>query len=325
METGKLNFDVLNNLINNNKGNLRDEVIVRNTVGEDCAVINFGGHEGIFSTDPITGASANVGRLAVHINCNDLASAGAEPIALLVTILAPVTSSLEDIERVMNEISEEAKRLNVEIVGGHTEVTEAVNKMVISITAIGKNASNKVIKTAGAEVGDDIIVTKFLGIEGTSILINDHEGRLKKILSEEEIKDGKELINYISVVKEGRIASEFGVNSMHDITEGGVLGALFELSSASNTGFEIEYDSLPILNITKKVCNEFKIDPLGLISSGSMLITTKNGEKLVERLNLQGINSKVIGKITSNDKVIIKNDERQMVQEPKRDELFNIK
>ena len=121
-----------------------------------------------------------LGKLAVHINCNDIASSGGEPIGILVTILAPTSSSLEEINKVMNEIDEEAAKIGVEIIGGHTEVTSAVNKMVISVTVIGKNLKGKSIKTAGAKLGDDIIVTKALGLEGTYILINDYEERIQK-------------------------------------------------------------------------------------------------------------------------------------------------
>lgn len=183
----------------------------------------------------------------------------------------------------MHEIDEEAAKIGVEIIGGHTEVTSAVNKMVISVTVIGKNKKGKSIKTAGAEVGDDIIVTKTIGIEGTYILINDYEERVKKILSKEEIKFGKTLIDKISVLEEGKIGGEFGVNSMHDITEGGLLGGLFEVAMASDKGFKILKDKIPMLDITKKVCEEFQIDPLRLISSGSMIITTKNGEELIKK------------------------------------------
>lgn len=159
MKEGKLNFDDLRNIILDSRKIKRDEVTIRNDVGEDCSVINFGDYEGIFSTDPITGASENVGKLAVHINCNDIASAGGEPVALLVTIMAPTSSSLEDIKNIMNEISEEAGKLNVEVIGGHTEVTSAVNKLIVSITVIGKSLKGASISTAGANEGDDIIIT----------------------------------------------------------------------------------------------------------------------------------------------------------------------
>jgi hydrogenase expression/formation protein HypE len=325
MKEGKLDFDDLRNIIFNNKSIKRNEVKVRNDVGEDCSVIDFGDCEGIFSTDPITGANENVGKLAVHINCNDIASSGGEPIGILVTILAPTSSSIEEINTVMHEIDEEAAKIGVEIIGGHTEVTSAVNKMVISVTVIGKNKKGKSIKTAGAEVEDDIIVTKTIGLEGTYILINDYEERVKNILSQEEIEFGKSLINKISVLEEGNIGGEFGVNSMHDITEGGLLGGLFEVAMASNKGFKIYKDKIPMLDITKKVCTEFQIDPLRLISSGSMLITTKNGEQLIKRLKERGIEASIIGTVNENSGILVDDNKEIKVEPPKRDELFNIK
>ncbi|NMF06953.1 AIR synthase family protein [Clostridium beijerinckii] len=324
MKEGKLDFQDLRNIILNNKTIKRKEVKIRNDVGEDCSIIDFGEYEGIFSTDPITGASENVGKLAVHINCNDIASAGGEPIGILVTILAPTSSTLQEINEIMKEINEEAAKINVEIIGGHTEVTSAVNKMVISVTVIGKNLKGKSVKTAGAQLGDDIIVTKTLGLEGTYILINDHKARIEKILSKEEIEFGSNLINKLSVLREGKISGEFGVNSMHDITEGGLLGGLFEVAMASNKGFKIFKEKIPMLDITKKVCREFKIDPLRLISSGSMLITTKNGSELINLLNESGIEASIIGKICERGSLLIDNDSEIEVEPPKRDELFNI-
>lgn len=325
MKEGKLDFDDLRSIIFNNKTIKRNEVKVRNDVGEDCSVIDFGDCEGIFSTDPITGANENVGKLAVHINCNDIASSGGEPIGILVTILAPISSSIDEINTVMHEIDEEAAKIGVEIIGGHTEVTSAVNKMVISVTVIGKNKKGKSIKTAGAKVGDDIIVTKSIALEGTYILINDHEERVKKVLSQDEIELGKSLMDKISVLEEGKIGGEFGVNSMHDITEGGLLGGLFEVAMASHKGFKIYKERIPMLDITKKVCREFQIDPLRLISSGSMLITTENGEELLKKLNERGIEASIIGTIYESGGILVDDNKEINVEPPKRDELFNIK
>lgn len=189
---------------------------------------------------------------------------------------------------------------------------------------IGKNLKGKSVKTAGAQLGDDIIVTKTLGLEGTYILINDHKARIEKILSKEEIEFGSNLINKLSVLREGKIGGEFGVNSMHDITEGGLLGGLFEVAMASNKGFKIFKEKIPMLDITKKVCEEFKIDPLRLISSGSMLITTKNGTGLIKLLNESGIEASIIGKICESGALLIDDNIEIEVEAPKRDELFNI-
>jgi len=324
MKVGKLNWDDLKQIIDDNKSVVRDDVRIRSGIGEDCSVIDFGEYECVISTDPITGAGKNIGKLAVHINCNDIASCGVEPIGILVTILVPPTSTLEDIKNIMKEIDEETKKLNVEILGGHTEVTEAVNKIVVSCTAIGKGKAKRAVATSGAKLGDEIIVTKLLCMEGTSIIVNDHLDKLRGVLTHEEIGVAKDYINSISVVKEGRISGEFGVNSMHDITEGGVLGALWEVAQASNLGFKVYNDKMPISDVSYKICKKLNIDPLKFISSGSMLITTSCGKELVDRLNSNGVQATIIGKMTAAIGLLVTDGIEKSVLPPTRDELFNI-
>lgn len=322
MKVGKLNWDDLKEIIDGSRKVRRDDVRIRSGVGEDCSVVEFGSHECILSTDPITGADANSGKLAVHINCNDIASCGVEPIGILVTILAPENTSLDEIKEVMKEIGEETQKLNVEILGGHTEITRAVNKMVISCTVIGKAPKGKAVATSGAKEGDDIIVTKQLCLEGTSIIVNDYKNRIKDILTEEEIEEAQNYTNYLSVVNEGIISGNFGVNSMHDITEGGVLGALWEVAEASNMGFKVYKEKMPISSITQRICRECSIDPLRFISSGSMLITTKNGNELIEILKKEGIKATIIGKIIKGKGILVDKNIEKEVEPPERDELF---
>lgn len=322
MKSGKLNWEDLKSIIDENRKVVREDVRIRSGIGEDCSVVNFGDMECILSTDPITGASVNNGRLAVHINCNDIASCGIMPIGILVTILAPEGSPLENIRKIMAEIGEETKKLNVEILGGHTEITKAVSKMVISCTVIGKGKSGEAVSTSGAKEGDDILVTKYLCLEGTSIIVNDYEDKLKNILTPEEIKEAKSYIKYISVIKEGILSAKLGVNSMHDITEGGVLGALWEVAKASKVGFKVYKNKMPITNITKKICSKYAVDPLRFISSGSMLITTKDGSKLVKFLKDNDVSAHIIGKITSEKGIVVCDGFEKEVAPPKRDELF---
>jgi hydrogenase expression/formation protein HypE len=324
MKEGKLNWDDLKEIISENKGVVREEVRVHSGIGEDCSIIKFGDYECVISTDPITGADSNIGKLAVNINCNDIASCGVEPIGIMVTILAPEGATLEQIKTVMKEIGEEAKKLNIEILGGHTEVTSAVNKLIVSCTVIGKSLYGKAISTSGAKLGDDVVVTKYLAMEGSSILANDYEDELKTVLTDEEIKTAKDYANDISVIKEGRLAGEFGVDSMHDITEGGVLGALWEMAEASQVGFKVFEKAMPISEVTKKICNRFDIDPLKFISSGSMLIVTQNGEALVKLMKQKNIKATIIGKITEKKGILVKDNMEIEVDPPERDELFNI-
>lgn len=324
MKSGKLNWEDLRAIIDGNRGAKRDEVVVHSGIGEDCTVVNFGDYDCVISTDPITGAANNIGKLAVHINCNDIASSGVEPIGIMVTILAPEGTQLEEIKALMKEVGEEAAKLNIEVIGGHTEITSAVNRMIVSCTVIGKGKAGTAVATGGAKVGDDIIVTKYMALEGTSIIVNDKEDIVKGFLTYEEIQEAKSFTELLSVIEEGKIAGELGVNSMHDITEGGVLGALWEMAEASKVGFEVYEEKIPLREVTKKICRKFNVDPLKLISSGSMLITTPKGDILTDKLHGNGINAVIIGKITEGRGILVKNGIQEEVPPPERDELFNI-
>ncbi len=322
MKSGKLNWDDLHRIISENRTIQRSEVRVRGGIGEDCSVVNFGDYDCVLSTDPITGASEGIGSLAVHINCNDVASCGVAPLGILITILAPEGTELEEINKLMQEVNAETAKLNVEILGGHTEITSAVNKMVVSCTVIGRAKAGKAVATAGAHIGDFIIVTKDLGLEGTSIVLNDYYNEVSSFLTEEEISLGKAFSKELSVVREGVIAGSMTVHSMHDITEGGVLGALWEVASAADKGFMVFDESMPVRAVTSKLCSHYGIDVLRFISSGSMLICTPQGEELVKELNSQGIKATIIGRITKEKGIIIKDGVEIIVPPPERDELF---
>lgn len=324
MNTGKLNWDVLKKLLKENQGAVRQEVEKGGSVGEDCAVVSLKEGRLILSTDPVTAASENIGHIAYHININDIATTGATPLGIMVTILAPPSAELSDIETVMREISEEAKKHQVTILGGHTEVTDAVNRMVVSVTALGTmKPSDRVVWTGGAEPGDAILVTKVLGLEGTSILVSDFKEQAMDILTEEELEEAKSYGDYLSVLPEGNLLGKMAT-SMHDITEGGILGALWEVKEASGYGFRVWEEQLPITEVTKKLCRHFGLDPLRLISSGSMLITVKNGEEAVALLKEHGISASIIGEVTEQGAVLLKERRECPVEAPLRDEIYKM-
>ncbi len=327
MKAGKLSSDQLKDSIIKKISTKRSEVLLRPSVGEDCSAIEFGDYACVLTTDPITGAASEVGRLGVHISCNDIASSGTSPLALLITILAPEGTSLEEIEEVMEQASIEADKLNVEIIGGHTEITNAVNRIIVSTTAVGKVKKEKMIKTSGAKAGDFLIISKSAGIEGSGIIAFDKEEELSSLLSKDEIERAKSLLDQISVVKEGSIAGEVGVNALHDVTEGGVLGAIWEVCDASLLGASIKYEDIAIEEVTKKICDHYKIDPLKLISSGSMVISCPEDklEVLKERFENEDIEYSIIGRFTEEKKVILSRDGQiYHVDPPEKDELFKV-
>ena len=199
----------------------REDVILRPKTGEDCSAVDLGGEYCILSTDPITGAAKDVGYLAVQINCNDIYSSGAEPMGVLLTVLLPPESEEALLEEMMSGAIRAAEEHNIEILGGHTEVTDAVVKPVISAAVIGKTRNRKILSTGGAKAGQDVIMTKWAGTEGTAILAKEWEEGLRQYLTEEELQNAQAMKAHLSVGKESEIAFAYGATAMHDATEGG--------------------------------------------------------------------------------------------------------
>lgn len=326
MEIGKLPNEVLQSLVLNKFQKSRKEVVVRPAIGEDCAAVDFGREICVASTDPITGTENEIGKIAVHVSCNDIAASGAEPIGLLVTLLIPPYASDESLDKVISQLSDTAASINVEIVGGHTEVTDAVNRFVICITAFGKTIGQNIIKTSGARPGDYLILTKHAALEGTSILAHEHQDELTDRFGAEFVSGAKGLIEQISVVKEGLIASRNKAHAMHDVTEGGVLGAIWEMCNASGFGVEVFAENIPILKETRDICEYFNINPLKLISSGSMLVSACDGPALIEVLRKEGVKATIIGKITENTKMLLfTGKDAVIISPPESDELYKVK
>ena len=283
MEIGKVPNEILQKVVFNNTGVDREDVLVGAGIGEDNAIMDFGDEVCVISTDPITGATKDIGRLAISISCNDVASSGAEPIGVLMTILAPPGTTEKDIELVMKESGEAARELNIEIIGGHTEVTDAVTRMVISTTVVGRQLKKNMIDSSKTKVGDKVLISKYAGIEGTSIIAKELKGYLEGRMDSKSIEMAQAMGDSISVIREGLICGEVGVRYMHDITEGGVLGAAWEGAVAVGMGMKIYKDLIPMKEVTKQISSILGIDPYRLISSGSMLIVAEESKvKIIE-------------------------------------------
>jgi len=325
MEVGKLKNSELKKLVIDNIGKRRKEVIKGPKVGEDCARLELGDKLIYLSSDPITGTAKEIGKLAVNITCNDLATQGVEPIALMVTLLFPPKITKEEIEIVVKDFESECGKLNVEIAGGHTEITSAVNQVVASVTGIAYGEKKE---EQELEEGDIVVLTKGVGIEGTGIIAYEKEKELVKELGKEFVEEAKKYLDKISVVEEGLLAKDYA-KVMHDVTEGGVLGAIWELSENSKLGVEIEEDKLNISETTRKICEIYRLDPLKLISSGSMLMIVAKDK--LEKLKITFKENKKIeifpiGKLTKNEnKILLKKDNQKiLINEPISDELYKI-
>ncbi|MFX0153084.1 MAG: AIR synthase family protein [Candidatus Hodarchaeota archaeon] len=306
---GKLKHDYLAQLLSNLE--IKDSrVIMGSKIGEDAAVIDIPGENFLVAkTDPITFASDEIGYYAVIVNVNDLVCTGAKPKWFQSTILLPeklTTSKL--IKRIFNNIHDTCQSMEITVVGGHTEITPGLERPIVIGSLIGEVEKDKLVLTSGAEAGDDLILTKGIFIEGTSIIGREKENELiQKNLSHGFIEKCK---NYlfnpgISVFKEAILANNhFKIKSCHDPTEGGIATGIAEMAIASSSGVIIEEDKIIILPEPKILSEIFNLNPYNTISSGSLLIALdqKDSSNLIDLLRKNDINAEKIGKFVSKDK-----------------------
>ena len=298
---GKLKIDLLEQFLPEPDRDTR--VIVGPKIGEDAAVIDFGESYLVAKTDPITFATDEIGWYLICVNSNDIATMGAVPKWLLTTILLPENRTTEElVRRLMEQINTACEHFGITLCGGHTEITYGLDRPIVIGQMLGEVAKDKLIVSSGARAGDDLILTKGLGIEATSIIARERESDLLEKFSPTFLSRAKQYLTSpgISVLKEAQIAvGTGGVHAMHDPTEGGVATAIHELAHAANLGVVVWQDALLISAETEQLCQELDLNPLGIISSGALLIAadpTKSSE-IVSAITERNIPCEIIGQL----------------------------
>lgn len=326
MEIGKIPENVLKRSVMRQLTTKREEVLVGSAVGEDCAaVVLEPDEEFVLSTDPITGTAKDIGNLAVLVTTNDLASAGATPIGIMLTVLLPKGTEEATLKEIMQQVNAACEAANIQVIGGHTEVTDVVNQPVLSVTGVGKVKRGKLISTGGAKPGMDLVATKWIGIEGTAIIAKEKEAELRAHFPDVIVDEAMGMDAYVSVQKDGEVAAAHGAAAMHDVTEGGIFGALWEMAEASSVGLDVDLSKIPIRQETVEICEYFDVNPYQLISSGCMLIATSDGSGLVRALGDAGVAASIIGSTTdSNDRIIRYDGEMRYLEPPKADEFHKV-
>ncbi|MFW9830421.1 MAG: AIR synthase family protein [Candidatus Thorarchaeota archaeon] len=298
LRTGKVPLETLKKFVFPYLGSLDSEVIHGPGVGRDAALVKIGRNVVVASTDPITGAIQNIGAYTIQVCANDIATFGVRPRWFLVTILLPENSEETVLHEIMTSMHSAAESLHVKIIGGHTEVTPDLARPILVGFMLGITTQDSYVTSEGAQPGNKLILTKGVGIEGTSILATERAEDLCTQLDNQLVKNAKKFINQISVVPEALIAMETGgVTAMHDPTEGGIANGLHELAEASRVGFRINRDALVIHKETREICRILDTNPLNLIASGAMLISVKGNKanQVLEKLQQKEIPAAIIG------------------------------
>jgi hydrogenase expression/formation protein HypE len=304
-------------------------VIVGPGLGLDCAVVEPGGGYLVLKSDPITFASDQIGWYAVQVNANDIATTGATPRWFMATVLLPARAAAEMAERILGQIAQACRALDVAVVGGHTEVTRGLDRPIVAGTMLGQVEPGRLLTPRGARPGDDVLVTKSVPIEGAAILARELPDRLRGTLTDGEIDRAAGYLTLpgISVVADARVALAAGrVTSMHDPTEGGLASALWELATASGRTIRFDPRLAPIDGLARRICAAFDLDPLATIASGALLLTVSHEDTAAvrEALAHAGIPSARVGTVDEGPARVVIDDGRAAVRLlawPARDEI----
>ena len=307
-------------------------VVLGPGIGLDCAVVDIGSNLLVFKSDPITFATDQIGWYAVQINANDIATTGALPAWFLVTLLLPPgNSKAELVEEISQQVYQACQQIGVTVIGGHSEITHAVNQPIIMGTLIGEVSHEDLVTPKGAQPGDRLLLTKGIPIEAVSILAREFSDQLRNRLSPRDIKVAQEYLHQpgISILKDALVATKAGrVTAMHDPTEGGLAAALWELALACGHTLVFYPHEVFISPLAENICALFDLDPLAAIASGALLLAVPPDQviRVRQAMELEDILCSEIGVVESGAAQVWvnTNGERTLLPYPERDELARL-
>jgi hydrogenase maturation factor len=285
-------------------------VILGPGIGLDCAVIDTGELLTVYKSDPITFATDQIGYYLVQVNANDIATTGAQPKWLLVTLLLPEARTPAQLpEQIMGQVQATCRALGVVVIGGHTEITAGLDRPIAIGTMIGEVSRDKLISPRGARAGDHLLLTKGVPIEATALLSREFPTRLQGVLTEREIEEAQGYLFEpgIGVTRDARAAVEAGcVTAMHDPTEGGIVTALWELAEASQKALQVDPVRITVPALAQRICDAFGVDPFSSIASGALLMTARAAEAqaICAALREKAIACTDIGIVTEGDPTV---------------------
>ncbi|WP_440991760.1 AIR synthase family protein [Haloarchaeobius baliensis] len=292
----KLSPDALERFIFSRTGAANADLLAGPGYGEDAAAVATDGSTMVVSTDPISLAADRIGTLGVAIASNDVAACGGIPEWLVATIFLP-SEDEHLLDEVTRQLDDEARRLGITIVGGHTETLAALDRPLLSLTCMGP--TDRYVPTAGAEPGDAVVLTKGAGIEATAVLATDFRDELEAAgVDGATIDRAATFFDDISVLPESAVLSG-AATAMHDPTEGGVLNGLVELAGASGVRIDLDRERVPVSAETEACCGAMDVDPLRVLGSGAMLATVPDdeAEEVVSTLHEEGIDATVVATV----------------------------
>ena len=331
MKNGKISESVLKRSVLKQLHTTSDRILFKPAVGEDCAVISMQAGDQTKLVTATQTFTLDVSDKHVRANCavydalNNIYAMGAGPVGIELALLVPTTENeavLRETVRAIDAVCEEA---GIVVLGGHTQVSRAVKNIVVTVTAIGEAYEQALTPSSAAAPGMDVIVTGYVGLEGTAILANEKRAELETRFSKAFIDKSAAYIDHISTAMEAASAIGAGVAAIHDASQGGIFGALWDMAEASGIGLDIDLKKLPIRQDTIEISEFFDINPYKLLSGGSLIIIAADGTRVVRELEKKGKNAVIVGATTdSNDRVLISGEERRFLETAQTDEIYKV-
>ncbi|MDO4322778.1 MAG: AIR synthase-related protein [Lachnospiraceae bacterium] len=301
-----------------------DRSVSTERYGADCAVLpQKSGRLSVYTAVSAVPGFEHRPELLVTAAVNNLAAGGAEPEALTVHALVPADYEEAALKKDIRRIAAAARHSGMEVLCGHTEVSEAVNRPLYQITGIGSVKSEDCRAQEKLRPGDALVMTKWIALAGTAALAERYEEELGKRFPFPLIDRAKEYEGLMSVAREARAVTRFGVCAMHDLSQGGIFGALWEMAERAGAGLEVDLKKIPVKQETIEICEYFDINPYNLYSAGSLLVGTNQPEALIAELSGLGIFAAVIGRVTEgNDRIIRNGEDVRFLDRPQQEEWY---
>ena len=327
MRIGKVSENVLKRSVLRQLKTKRQEVLCGAGLGEDCAVFSFSDAENPVSCVREAAASdlENMDWIEhLIIKCtNNIAVSGGEPVSVSLALMLPVEAEETYLKQLMNRAQDTCSRLGIAISGGQTSVTEAVKLPVAVASGYGKVSKNVCHGVKAAATGQDVVISKWIGLEGTALLAKRYSEQLKERYPAYLVEEAAGFHRYLSLIPEAATAAKSGVCAMHDASEGGIFGALWELAEGAGVGLTIDLKKIPLRQETVEVCEQCNVNPYELLSGGCLVMTTADGPGLVAALEAQEIPAVIVGKVTTGkERILLNEDEVRYMDKPKQDMIY---
>ena len=293
-------------------------------IGQDGAIVRTDGADVVCAVSTMPAAPAMRVPVTVYTACNNLACCGADPVGILVSLLLPTSADEPMLRGMMGEIDAVCAGEHMQVLGGHTEVTRQVTRPVLSVTAVGLLRRDAPVGQT-VRPGMDILVTNRVGTAGAAILAHVREEELRSRYAQPFLDRAKQTDGGLSVRTAALAALQSKAAAMHDVSAGGIYGALREFAENFDVGLEIDLKAIPIRQETVEICEFFHLNPYKLLSTGSLLVAAEDGGVVAAKIRQANGEAAVIGKITDgNDRVLLCGEERRFLETTQTDELYKI-